>query len=68
MYFPFHTGENRLKIDQFRLQKELIRKWERLPLDEAIAAGIESFVEAFSSDEPLERTARFLRRRTEDKA
>jgi enoyl-CoA hydratase len=46
-----------------RLQKELIRSWERLSLDGAIEAGIEVFARAYQSDEPKQRMARFLRRR-----
>jgi len=46
-----------------RLQKQLIREWERLPLDQAIERGIESFVEAYETDEPQEMMNRFLSRR-----
>ncbi|HEX7758580.1 MAG TPA: enoyl-CoA hydratase [Caulobacteraceae bacterium] len=35
-----------------RLQKALIRRWEDLPLTDAIAAGVEAFAEAFRTDEP----------------
>ncbi len=35
-----------------RLQKRLIRQWEDLPLTKAIAAGIDTFAEAFTTDEP----------------
>jgi enoyl-CoA hydratase len=35
-----------------RLQKELIRSWEDLPLRAAILAGIDAFVTAWDSDEP----------------
>jgi len=35
-----------------RLQKSLLRQWERLPLDQAIAAGIDSFGQAFATDAP----------------
>lgn len=35
-----------------RLQKALIRRWEDLPLGQAIAAGINSFAQAFLGDEP----------------
>jgi enoyl-CoA hydratase/carnithine racemase len=45
-----------------RLQKELIREWERLPLDQAIARGIESFVAAYETDEPQELMNKFLSR------
>jgi len=46
-----------------RLQKALMREWERLPLDEAIGRGIESFVAAYETDEPQELMNRFLSRR-----
>ncbi|MEW6212769.1 MAG: enoyl-CoA hydratase [Acidobacteriota bacterium] len=49
-----------------RLQKELLREWERLSLDEAIERGIESFAEAYRSDEPRVMMKKFLqRKRTE---
>lgn len=35
-----------------RLQKELIKEWDRLPLDQAIERGIDSFVAAYKTDEP----------------
>ena len=35
-----------------RLQKQLIRQWETLPIGEAIEAGIESFRVAYSSETP----------------
>jgi enoyl-CoA hydratase len=46
-----------------RLQKTLIRRWEKLPLDAAIQAGIDSFVAAFESDEPSRAIAKFRARR-----
>ncbi len=46
-----------------RLQKELIGMWERLPLEQAIEAGIEIFGRAYETDEPLLRTKQFLERR-----
>lgn len=46
-----------------RLQKSLIREWERLPLDQAIERGIESFVAAYETDEPRRLMQRFLTRR-----
>lgn len=42
-----------------RLQKKLIRTWEDLPLRDAIRAGIDSFVEAWKTDEPRERMQAF---------
>ena len=46
-----------------RLQKRLIRKWEKLPLDAAIQAGIDAFETAFESDEPRRAIAKFRARR-----
>lgn len=43
-----------------RLQKQLIRNWEDLPLSAAIEAGIESFVTAWQGDEPRRLMAEFL--------
>ena len=44
-----------------RLQKELVRRWENLPLSQAVAAGIETFGRAFRSDEPRRLMADFRR-------
>ena len=46
-----------------RLQKPLIREWERLPVDQAIERGIDSFVAAYETDEPRRLMERFLTRR-----
>ncbi len=46
-----------------RLQKSLIREWERLPLDQAIERGIDSFAAAYETDEPRRLMQRFLTRR-----
>jgi enoyl-CoA hydratase/carnithine racemase len=40
-----------------RLQKALIRRWEDLPLKDAIAAGVEAFATAFQTDEPAQAMA-----------
>jgi enoyl-CoA hydratase len=48
-----------------RLQKMLLRQWERLSLDEAIERGIESFAEAYRSDEPRRLMKGFLQRKRE---
>jgi enoyl-CoA hydratase/carnithine racemase len=45
-----------------RLQKKLIRQWEDLPLSAAIEAGIDSFAEAYSTDEPRRMMQDFLGR------
>ena len=49
-----------------RLQKELIREWERLPLDQAIMRGIESFAAAYDTGEPQSLMQRFLSRKRKD--
>lgn len=46
-----------------RLQKALIRSWEALPLSDAIAAGVESFADAFKTAEPIEAMAEFRKAR-----
>jgi enoyl-CoA hydratase/carnithine racemase len=46
-----------------RAQKALLREWERLPLDQAVARGIDVFVEAYRGDEPKALMTRFLERR-----
>lgn len=58
----------RADANAIRLQKELIREWERLPLEEAIAAGIEAFANAYDSDAPIRRAQSFLNRRAESKS
>ncbi len=35
-----------------RLQKELIREWEAMPVNEAIEAGIRCIYRAYQSEEP----------------
>lgn len=47
-----------------RLQKALLRDWERLPLEDAIQAGIRACVEARSTDEPQRMMAAFINRKT----
>ena len=49
-----------------RLQKALLAEWQRLPLDEAISLGIESFAEAYRTDEPRRLMERFLARKRGD--
>src|SRR5262249_60949114 len=46
-----------------RLQKALMREWERLPLDAAIDAGIKTFRASFSGAEPSRMLKSFLERR-----
>jgi enoyl-CoA hydratase/carnithine racemase len=45
-----------------RLQKALIREWEKIPLDQAIERGIAAFSEAYTTDEPKSLMERFLKR------
>jgi enoyl-CoA hydratase/carnithine racemase len=46
-----------------RRQKALMREWETLPIDRAIAAGAEAFVRAFDSDEPKRLLGAFANRK-----
>ena len=46
-----------------RLQKTLMRDWERLPLAESIQAGIRACVEARRTDEPQRLMTAFLNRK-----
>ena len=46
-----------------RLQKALMRRWEELPLEASIAAGIDAFVRAFETDEPKRMLADFVNRK-----
>jgi enoyl-CoA hydratase len=46
-----------------RLQKTLITAWEELPLRDAIQHGIDSFANAWDSDEPRRMMAEFVERR-----
>ena len=45
-----------------RLQKELLRQWESLPVAQAIEAGLPIFAQAFESDEPRRYCQRFFDR------
>ena len=46
-----------------RLQKKLIRDWEDMTLGQAVRAGIESFKQAYATDEPTRMMAQFTNRR-----
>ena len=46
-----------------RLQKKLVRDWERMTIAQAVQAGIRACVEARSTDEPKRLMAAFLERR-----
>jgi enoyl-CoA hydratase/carnithine racemase len=43
-----------------RQQKALIQAWERLPLEGAVQAGVETFAAAYRTDEPTRMMADFL--------
>jgi enoyl-CoA hydratase/carnithine racemase len=43
-----------------RQQKALMQAWERLPLAEAVQAGVDAFAEAYRGDEPKTMMAEFL--------
>ena len=46
-----------------REQKALMREWERLPVEAAIAAGIDAFVRAYETDEPKRMLSAFAKRK-----
>ena len=46
-----------------RLQKRLLRDWARLPLEDAIAASVAEFGQAFTTGEPQHHMRRFLDRK-----
>jgi enoyl-CoA hydratase/carnithine racemase len=46
-----------------RLQKQLIRRWEDLPVGAAIAAGIDAFADAYATDEPARLMRAFSNRK-----
>jgi enoyl-CoA hydratase/carnithine racemase len=46
-----------------RRQKRLMQEWEKLPTDQAIAAGIHALVRAFDTDEPGRLLSSFLNRK-----
>ena len=46
-----------------RRQKSLIRAWERLPIDEAITAGVDAFEANFTDEEPRRMLSAFVSRK-----
>jgi enoyl-CoA hydratase len=46
-----------------RAQKRLMRRWERLSLDEAVQAGIDALAQSVSDGEHIERMAAFIKRK-----
>jgi enoyl-CoA hydratase/carnithine racemase len=51
-----------------RLQKKLVRDWERMTISQAVQAGIKACVEARKTDEPRRLMAAFLERKKSGKA
>jgi enoyl-CoA hydratase len=49
--------------EAIRAQKALIRRWEDLPLSQAVAAGIEAFAASWKTDEPRRMLNGFLNKR-----
>ena len=49
--------------NSIRSQKALIRKWEALPLDQAIDAGIDALSDAYKTDEPARLVQAFYDRK-----
>ncbi|MBI2586481.1 MAG: enoyl-CoA hydratase/isomerase family protein [Rhodospirillales bacterium] len=50
-----------------RAQKELMRRWDALPLDEAILSSIPDFVHAYNVGEPQRMMKKFLERKKKKK-
>jgi enoyl-CoA hydratase len=46
-----------------RSQKALMQRWEILPADQAVQAGIDAFAQAFETDEPSCMLSAFVRRK-----
>jgi enoyl-CoA hydratase/carnithine racemase len=53
--------------EAIKLQKRLIRRWEELPIPDAVEAGIDFFAASWASDEPGRMMAEFLARRAATK-
>jgi len=49
--------------EAIRAQKALIRRWEDLPLSQAVAAGIEAFAASWRTDEPARMLGGFMARK-----
>jgi len=54
--------------EALRVQKALIRRWEDLPMKDAIQAGVDAFAESWATDEPARMMAAFLEQRRAAKA
>jgi enoyl-CoA hydratase/carnithine racemase len=48
-----------------RAQKALMREWETMPADAAIAAGVDAFARAYETDEPQRMLSAFMTRKRE---
>ena len=46
-----------------RAQKRLMRRWERLSLDEAVQAGIDALAQSVTDGEHIERMGAFINRK-----
>src|SRR5262249_4614772 len=46
-----------------RAQKQLMRRWERLSLDEAVQAGIDAMAQSVTTGEHIERMTSFINRK-----
>ncbi len=46
-----------------RLQKMLMRRWEQLPLDQAVRSGIDAFAQSMEGDEPKKLMGAFVNRK-----
>ena len=46
-----------------RAQKRLMRRWERLSLDEAVQAGIDALAQSVADGEHIERMGAFVNRK-----
>ncbi len=53
-----HTG-----VQAVRIQKQLIQRWEELPMRDAVQAGIDAFASAWDSPEPQRMMADFQTQR-----
>lgn len=53
--------------DAIRAQKELMRRWDALPLDEAIMSSVPDFVHAYNVGEPQRMMKAFLERKRKKK-
>jgi enoyl-CoA hydratase len=49
--------------EAIKLQKRLLRRWEELPIPDAVEAGIDFFAAAWATDEPARMMAEFLANR-----